>query len=214
MDKYLLYFADPMCSWCWGFAPVTTKIQETFGDKLPIRLFMGGLRPGNTQSWHDRAKAETRSHWEHVHERSGQPFDFSFFEREGWVYDTDPAARAVVAARRLDEAKALAFLRAVHHAFYAEARDVTDAGELVKVAEEFGFDPETFRTAFEAPETQQETQADYWYSQQAGIRGFPALLAVADQQAAAVTFGYQPWEAIGPALEGWMAEATTQTEAT
>jgi putative protein-disulfide isomerase len=214
MDRYLLYFADPMCSWCWGFAPVTEKIQKTFGDKLPIRLFMGGLRPGNTQPWNDSAKAKTREHWEHVHEASGQPFDFSFFEREGWVYDTDPAARAVVTARRLDESRAMDFLRAVHKAFYTEARDVTDTDELVKVAEEFGFDGANFRETFEAPETQQETQADYWYSQQAGIRGFPALLAVADQKAAAVTFGYQPWEAIGPALEGWMNGPEAEAPAT
>jgi putative protein-disulfide isomerase len=214
MDRYLLYFADPMCSWCWGFAPVTAKIQATFGDKLPIRLFMGGLRPGNTEPWNDRAKAKTREHWEHVHEASGQPFDFSFFEREGWVYDTHPAARAVVTARRLDEGRAMDFLRAVHTAFYTEARDVTDTDELVKVAEEFGFDGATFRETIEAPETQQETQADYWYSQQAGIRGFPALLAVADHKAAAVTFGYQPWEAIGPALESWMNGPEAEAPAT
>jgi putative protein-disulfide isomerase len=204
MERYLLYFADPMCSWCWGFSPVTEKIQETYGEGLPIRLFMGGLRPGNTQPWNDAAKAQTREHWEHVHERSGQPFDFSFFERQGWIYDTHPAACAVVAARRIDETKALSFMRAIHKAFYTESREVTDTDELVKVAEEFGFDGVEFRAVYESPETAQETQADYWYSQQAGIRGFPALLAVADQKAAAVTFGYQPWEAIAPALKGWM----------
>lgn len=206
MERYLLYFADPMCSWCWGFAPVIEKIQETYGDTLPIRLFMGGLRPGNTKPWDDRAKAKTRGHWEHVHDASGQPFNFAFFERQGWVYDTDPASRAVVAARRLDETKALAFMRAVHAAFYTQSRDVTDADELVRVAEEIGFDDAAFRETLMAPETRDETHADYWYAQQAGIRGFPALLAVAEQKAAAITFGFQPWEAIEPALAAWMAE--------
>ena len=23
---HFIYFADPMCSWCWGFAPVIEKI--------------------------------------------------------------------------------------------------------------------------------------------------------------------------------------------
>ena len=204
MDRYLLYFADPMCSWCWGFAPVTRKIEETYGEKLPIRLFMGGLRPGNTKIMDERAKADTRGHWDHVTELSDQPFDYSFFEREGWVYDTDPASRALVAARRLDESRAMAFLHALHEAFYTQNRDVTDAETLVAIASEFGFDADAFRSAFEDPETTQETHADYWYAQNAGIRGFPALIAVKDEKATAVTFGFQTWEALAPGLEQWM----------
>jgi len=204
MERYLLYFADPMCSWCWGFAPVTRKIEETYGDQLPFRLFMGGLRPGNTKVMDDRAKADTRGHWDHVTELSGQPFDYAFFEREDWVYDTDPASRALVAARRLDENKAMAFLRALHEAFYTQNRDVTDTDTLVTIATEFGFDGDAFRDAFEDPETTQETHADYWYAQNAGIRGFPALIAVRDEKAAAVTFGFQTWEALAPGLDEWM----------
>ena len=41
---HLVYFADPMCSWCWGFSPVIEAISEQFGTSLPIRLIMGGLR--------------------------------------------------------------------------------------------------------------------------------------------------------------------------
>jgi len=93
---HLIYFADPMCSWCWGFAPVIDAIRERFGRDLPIRLIMGGLRPGTTKPMTEAAKRTTREHWEHVHEASGQPFDFTFFEREGFVYDTEPAAKAVV----------------------------------------------------------------------------------------------------------------------
>jgi len=43
---HLLYVADPMCSWCWGFAPVIADICAAFGDRLPVRPVMGGLRPG------------------------------------------------------------------------------------------------------------------------------------------------------------------------
>jgi putative protein-disulfide isomerase len=204
MEHHLLYFADPMCSWCWGFAPVTEKIQQTYGEKLPIRLFMGGLRPGNTEPMNDRSKAEIRSHWEHVHERSGQPFDFSFFDRQGWTYDTDPASRAVVTARRLDEARALPFMRALHAAFYTRNQDLTDTDQLVSIAADFGFDADDFRTTFEDDETQQQTHADYWYAQNAGIRGFPALLAVKGEKASAITFGYQPWETIAVGLTQWL----------
>jgi len=45
-DPHLIYFADPMCSWCWGFAPVIAQVRERYGEALPVRLVLGGLRPG------------------------------------------------------------------------------------------------------------------------------------------------------------------------
>ena len=44
---HLLYVADPMCSWCYGFSPVIGAVAGHFGDRLPVRLLMGGLRAGN-----------------------------------------------------------------------------------------------------------------------------------------------------------------------
>jgi len=37
---------------------------------------------------------------ERVRDASGQPFDFDFFARERFVYDTEAAARAAVVMRR------------------------------------------------------------------------------------------------------------------
>lgn len=147
---HLVYFADPMCSWCWGFSPVVAAIGERFGDALPIRLVLGGLRPWTMKPMDDRAKASTRSHWEHVHEASGQPFDFAFFDRPVFVYDTEPACRAVVVMRRRDMVTALAGLHRIHAAFYAENRDVTDAATLTEIAANLGFDPTGFRAEFDA----------------------------------------------------------------
>jgi putative protein-disulfide isomerase len=47
--KHLVYFADPMCSWCYGFAPVMSALEQQFRERLPLRLVMGGLRAGNTR---------------------------------------------------------------------------------------------------------------------------------------------------------------------
>jgi len=40
----------------------------------------------------DKSKAYVRHHWEQVQESTGQPFSFEFFERDGFVYDTDALA--------------------------------------------------------------------------------------------------------------------------
>jgi putative protein-disulfide isomerase len=44
----LWYFADPMCSWCWGFSPVIETLRDAYRDRMKIALVLGGLRPGET----------------------------------------------------------------------------------------------------------------------------------------------------------------------
>jgi putative protein-disulfide isomerase len=64
MTKRILYFADPMCSWCWGFSPVIAAIARLSGERAPIRLVVGGLRTGETRPLNARTKAYIRHHWD------------------------------------------------------------------------------------------------------------------------------------------------------
>ncbi len=205
---HLVYFADPMCSWCWGFSPVIEAIEQTFGTTLPIRLIMGGLRPWTTQPMTAHDRGEVRHHWEHVHEASGQAFDFTFFDREHFVYDTEPPSRAVVVLRRRGMATGLAALRRIHRAFYAENRDVTDPATLTALAGEFGMAAAAFREAFDSQTVADETRGDFAIAQSAGIRGFPTLIAGLgdDNQYSLVTHGFQPGSRILPVLRQWLGK--------
>lgn len=175
-DKQLIYFADPMCSWCWGFAAVMDKVAETFGDVLPVRVIMGGLRPGTTEPMAEAAKTELKGHWRHVIEASGQPFGPSGIDAPGFVYDTDPAARAVVLMRRRAPNQALAFLEAAQRGFYAGGLNVTDPAVLGELAAGFGQDAESFAAELGSESLKQETWRDYATAQGAGVRGFPTLI--------------------------------------
>ncbi|MFC4174962.1 DsbA family protein [Microvirga sp. GCM10011540] len=161
---HLIYVADPMCSWCWGFSPVISQITQQFGSSLPIRLIMGGLRPGTTEPLDEKGKRTIREHWDHVHSASGQPFDMAFFDRQGFVYDTEPASTAVVVVRRSGMDGALAYLERVHRAFYAENRDVTSIEVLTELAEQAGADREEFSDALRSSEAQQEVWSDFTIS--------------------------------------------------
>lgn len=203
---HLIYFSDPMCSWCWGFSPVVTAIQRRFGPALPIRLIMGGLRPGTETPMSREAWAGLDSHWAHVTEASGQPFHPGLKDREGFVYDTDPAARAVVILRRHDAEMAIAFLARAQRAFYAENRDITDPEILADLAGEFGVERDSFLALMDSEDAKKETWTDYAISQRAGVRGFPTLIAGPnlDGAYAAVTRGYASPEQVLGVLESWL----------
>ncbi|HEY5106947.1 MAG TPA: DsbA family protein [Caulobacteraceae bacterium] len=204
--QHLIYFTDPMCSWCWGFSPVIEAVRARFGERLPIRLILGGLRPGTTEPMTAAAKADVKSHWTHVAEASGQGFDDAFFEREGFVYDTDPAARATVLVRREDPDLALDFLRATHEAFYAHNLDVTSPGVLADLSAPFGLGMWAFLAGMEAEDVKQETWRDYAISQRAGVTGFPTLIAGREGEAYhLIARGYQGEAAVTAAIADWLA---------
>ena len=126
----MIYIADPMCSWCYGFQPVISALADRSATSLPLRLMMGGLRAGNQEPMGAADKASVRAAWTRVGAATGQPFDMNFFAREHFCYDTEPACRAVVSVRRLQPTFALPFMARIQQAFYAENRDMTAADEL------------------------------------------------------------------------------------
>ncbi len=123
----LWYFADPMCSWCWGFSPVIETLRDEYRERMKIALVLGGLRPGETAPMTAAGREEILHHWHQVHERTGQAFRFEDALPEGFVYDTEPASRAVVTMGGIDPALIFPLFKAIQSAFYAEGRDVTQA---------------------------------------------------------------------------------------
>ena len=205
--QQLIYFADPMCSWCWGFSPVMTRLLDTYGSRFSLHMIMGGLRAGNTAAMDDEQKGYIRGHWEHVAERSGQPFDWAFFDQDGFVYDTEPACRAVVTARNLDPNLSYAMMHSVQKAFYAEGRDVTSADVLSEIAGAVGLSAGTFRTAFDTEDARNFTAQDFQTTQQVGVPGFPTLLlGKEDEDLMVLANGYQEYDGIAARLESALAE--------
>lgn len=203
---HLIYFADPMCSWCWGFSPVIGAVEAVFGADLPIRLVMGGLRPGTDTPMTDKAKAEVRGHWAHVAEASGQPFGEGQFDDPDFTYDTDPAAQAVVWVRETAPDQALSFLTRVQRAFYAEGRNVTATDVLAELVAAQGLDAEAYRAAAGSEALKQRTWTDYAISQNAGVTGFPTLIAGPnpDRTYGAVVRGYRAPDEVMSVLAGWL----------
>ncbi|MDB5476452.1 MAG: dithiol-disulfide isomerase [Phenylobacterium sp.] len=206
-EPHLIYFADPMCSWCYGFSPVIEEIRKAFGRGLPVRTIMGGLRPGTEEPMTAAAKREVIGHWTHVAEATGLPFDAHALDREGFRYDTDPAARAVVVVRHESEELAVSYLARAQRAFYAEGRDVTSGEVLADVAAELGLDRAGFLEQWGSEEAKQETWRDYAISQRAGATAFPTLVGGPNEAGVygVVTRGYAPAEQVAGVLKDWIS---------
>jgi len=203
-DKLLLYFADSMCSWCWGFAPVIDAIKAQFGEQLKIALILGGLRPGTTEPIDTKSREEILHHWQEVHKRSGQPFQFDGAMPEGFIYDTEPPSRAVVTMGELQPDAVLAFFKRTQAAFYAEQKDVTREAVLLELLPEFNVDSDKFQELFHSQEMKNRTLAHFQRARQYGVRGFPTLVLQDDEGYTLLTHGYQPYETLAPQISAWL----------
>ena len=172
--RRLIYVGDPMCSWCWGFAP---EIEALVVDHQ-VEGVVGGLRPGpSAQPLDDRMAEFLRSHWVEIRERTGQPFDTAFLDRrDGWLYDTEPAAIAVTQLRENNKEATLDYFTTVQHAFYAEGQDITDFDVLAALAAPYGLDEADFRSALDTDDAKKRAWSDFSRSRNWGIGGFPALI--------------------------------------
>jgi len=201
----LWYFADPMCSWCWGFSPVIEALRDEYRERMKIALVLGGLRPGETAPMTAAGREEILHHWREVHARTGQAFRFDNALPQGFVYDTEPASRAVVTVGGLDPALIFPLFKEIQSAFYAEGRDVTQTDVLADLAAALGVDAAAFLGAFDSDAARAKTQAHFRQARQAGVRGFPALILQQDAQLLPVSNGCQPLDTVRAAIDACLA---------
>jgi putative protein-disulfide isomerase len=185
----LRYFADPLCSWCYGFGPELTRLLAA-QPQTSVSLVMGGLRPFNRERMSPAFRSMLNQHWEHVATASGLPFSQAILARDDFVYDTEPACRAVVTARHLFPAQALPTMKAIQAAFYRDGRDATRAEVLADIAAETGYERATFLAALESDAMRNATRADFAATQSLGVSGFPTLAASRGEELYLVTSGY------------------------
>lgn len=197
----LIYVGDAMCSWCYGFARPLDDLLADPQDTAPLQmaLVMGGLRPFTTEPIAPERADELAGHWHRVAEASGQPFaaaPHTALHLPGFVYDTEPAARATVTVRSLWPKQVWRYFKAVQHAFYAEGRNVTEPGVLADIAEALGMSRAEFGRAYASQDMREATLRDFQQSQAWGVRGFPTLIAEHGDHLHLVGSGFMPLDTL------------------
>lgn len=205
MATNLIFIADPMCSWCYGFAPELDALQQGLPE-IPVEIVLGGLR-SQQQALDSEGRELIRSHWQQVQVATGLAFCSTALDAAGFVYDTEPACRAVVTARQLAPQTSLPVFHALQHAFYAEGRDVTQPGILAEVAAHamsgagHAIDAEQFQEIWGSAAMIEATQADFALTRNWEVQGFPTLVLERGRDLDLVTSGFVTMPALVARLE-------------
>ncbi len=202
-DLEFVYVGDPMCSWCWGFAPALEQLQRCYA--IPLRTVMGGLRTGPAANEMDQvARDQLATYWDGVAERTGQAFTHASLRRAGWRYDTEPSCRAVVAMRTLAPDLTLRWIARLHRAFYVDGVDITDLEIFPTLLDGFAVDPDRYRSALTDPQVHTRTRQDFSEARRYGATGFPTVLFRDGDDLSIVTRGFVESDQLEPALTRWL----------
>jgi putative protein-disulfide isomerase len=206
VNRELIYIADPMCSWCWGFSPVISEVATQAKGRVKFSIVTGGLR-SETEPMSEERRQTIGGHWKKVYEATGQPFSFELLESATFVYDTEPACRAVVTVRSmLEDHAGLEMFDRLQSAFYAENLDISDALVCAGIAASAGFDETAFSELMASVKMKDATQADFARARQMGVRGFPSIVVREGERAAYLSRGYRPYADLRGALAKWLDE--------
>jgi putative protein-disulfide isomerase len=211
-QRILWYFADPMCSWCWGFAPVISAIRDTYADRVKIALMLGGLRPGTTEPMTSGGREEILQHWRDVRRMTGQPFAFEGALPEGFVYDTEPPSRAVIAVGEINAGAVFPYFKSVQEAFYAHGQNVVQADTLAALAQHHNIEPAVFHDRFDSDAIRKKTRTHFQIARESGVRGFPTVILQSGNTGMLLTHGYRPFAELQPAIDQWLAQPESRDE--
>ena len=191
-QKEIIFVVDPMCSWCWGFAPVMEELRATLSDSYGLSLVMGGLRTKGEMVWDRSSREYLRRHWEEVEKRTGQTFRYGLFEKEEFEYDTYPACKAVVTVRELfGMQSAFDYLHRIQEAFYTRGEDVTNVDVLITVLKDTGSDSTLFKIFFESERVEILTQHDFSKARSMGANAFPSVVIIDEEGHMVCQKGYR-----------------------
>ncbi|MBR5149913.1 MAG: DsbA family protein, partial [Bacteroidaceae bacterium] len=201
-------FADPVCTWCWGSAPVLRALEYRLGDMVEIDYVMCGmiedirtfinrrLNIGGDAALSNRNMMKAWLEASVVHGMPVQEHGFHLFSDE--YPSSFPQNMAYLTAKlccRQDEhgepdmKRVNRYLRRVQEATAAEAVMTSRADVLADLAAVEGYDPQDFAQTFASDAVKKAFIADRERARSYDVEAFPTFLLEYDGREAKLS-GY------------------------
>jgi len=175
-DVQLYYLHDPMCSWCWGFAPTWNKVKEVLEDKVKVTYLLGGLALDNDEDMTLQTQNYVQSNWRRIEEKiPGTKFNYDFWIKCKPRRSTYPACRAVISARIQNPDCETSMISAIQKCYYLNAQNPSEEDVLVSLAIELGLDAEKFQIDLRSEKVNKMLLAEISLAKSLGMSRMPSL---------------------------------------
>ena len=169
----LYFYHDPMCSWCWGYRPVSDKLFASLPDGVRRIDIVGGLAADDEQPMPADMQAYVSQTWRRIESMLGTEFNHQYWTECAPRRSTYPACRAVLAAAEQNAYDPM--VNAIQRAYYLRAMNPSDTATLEKLAAELDLDGNKFSADLRSQAINEELLSQTRFAASSPIRGFPAL---------------------------------------
>lgn len=191
MRAQLFYIYDPMCSWCWGYAPTWQRLQRELTSEVDIIYGLGGLAEDSDVLMPEAMQVFLQQTWRKIAQQLGTEFNFDFWQHCQPRRSTYPACRATLIAREFGKEQEM--LTAIQHAYYLQAKNPSNLDTLQALAVDIGLDSLDFLQKLKSQSVDEQLMAEINKMRSLPINGFPALVLVKEQLLIPIPIDYQDW---------------------
>ncbi len=200
----LIYYTDPICSFCWAIEPQFRKFKLDYGHYLEIEYRMGGL----LKDWKEfkdsnngiTCPMDVAEYWEEVAKYSDMSID-----GDVWINtplnSSYPASIAYKALLNQNEKVALKYLRIVREMLFLENKDISDMKYILEAVSKSSADINKFITDFKKPLSEKQFLSDIQMGKDMGIKGFPTFIFINKQGLGFKLFGASEYDSYVNALK-------------
>ncbi|WP_240793308.1 DsbA family protein [Psychrobacillus vulpis] len=211
----IYYVTDPICSHCWALEPTLRKFMEEYGQYFNMHTLMGGL----LEKWDGFTDvsngisdpADVAGHWREVGEHSRMPIDGSFWFEDPVTSSYIPS-RVYKVIQQKDDSLAPVFLRRAREAVFPFNQNIGSDQILIKIINEIGLNGEEIVKESHLPAAQESLQEDFQMAGRLGVRGFPTIVFLNEEQKGIKVVGARPLENYIEALKQMLPEENIQAK--
>lgn len=195
----LYYVTDPICSHCWALEPTLRRFNEQYGQYFNFHTVMGGL----LEKWDggpvDPANGifgpkDVAGHWREVGEYSRMPIDGTLMI-DNPVQSSYPPSRVYkVIQKNHNNDKAYEYLRRAREALFAFNQNIADTSVMTEIVNSLGLDGTAIVKEAEEQMGQQLLNEDFALARTLGVRGFPTIIMVNEENKGVKIVGSRPLE--------------------
>lgn len=174
----LYYIHDPMCSWCWAFAPVWDRLQGLLPDTIKLEYIVGGLAPDTDKPMSKEQRSYIQSVWQNIQLQLPEiSFNYDFWHKCAPRRSTYVACRAVLIAKQYGAKAESAMIQGIQEAYYLQARNPSDQTVLSSLAEDLGIcSYDHFQKQLNTPPISLECDKQIQFARSIGVSSFPSLV--------------------------------------
>ncbi|WP_299794380.1 DsbA family protein [uncultured Shewanella sp.] len=189
----LYYVYDPMCSWCWGYAPTWLKLQaELQRAGIEVEYRLGGLAPDSDEPMAEDMQRFLEQTWQQINRELGTEFNHDFWQLCNPRRSTYPACRAALIARASGLEQAM--VQSIQQAYYLEARNPSDIETLTDIAASIGLDADRFTSQIHSNSLDRCLMEEIDGVRRLPIRGFPSLVLEHGGELTPIPLDYKRWQ--------------------